>query len=220
MTAHTLIAHDIPPLQPSNTGRDAFHLLNDHHVKHLPVVQEGKLIGILSEEDVFNHKLSDPLAEYDFTLMRKAAVLEDEHIFQVIRLMGEQRLTIVPVIDRENNYLGLITQQDLLRYFAETASFMEPGAVLVLQMPRRDYSLGTIARIIEEENVKILSAFVTSVPDPELVALTLKLNRSDLSRAIASLERHEYEVLHTFGELEQSDFIRDRYDALMHYLDI
>ena len=55
---------------------------------------------------------------------------------------------------------------------------------------------------------------------PEYVELTLKLDRNDLSRAIASLERHEYEVKETFGELERSDFIRERYDALMHYLDL
>lgn len=220
MTAKTLIAHDIPPLSPEQTGRDAFHLLTDYHVKHLPVVGAGKLVGILSEEDVFNHKLSDPISEYDLALLRRVAVLEDEHIFEVIRLMGDQRLTIIPVVDSEGNYQGLVMQNDLLRAFAQMASFTEQGAVLVLEMPRRDYSLSTIARIIEEENVKILSAFVSSTVDPENVELTLKLNRTDLSRAIASLERHEYEVTETFGELERNDLIRERYDALMHYLNL
>ena len=220
MTASTLIAHDIPALLPEHTGRDAFHLLSDYHVKHLPVVLDGKLVGILSEEDVFNHKLSDPISAYDFSLLRRVAVLEDEHVFEVIRLMGDQRLTVIPVIDPDGNYLGLITQNDLLRYFAQTASFTEHGAVLVLLMPRRDYSLATIARIIEEENVRILSAFVTNASDPENVELTLKLDRNDLSRAIASLERHDYEVKETFGEVERNDLIRERYDALMHYLNL
>jgi acetoin utilization protein AcuB len=152
--------------------------------------------------------------------LRRAAVLENEHIFEVIRLMGDQRLTVIPVIDQEGNYQGLVTQNDLLRYFAHNASFTEQGAVLVLNMLRRDYSMSAISRIIEAENVKILSAFVTSSSDPEYVELTLKLDRNDLSRAIASLERHEYEVKETFGELERSDFIRERYDALMHYLDL
>jgi acetoin utilization protein AcuB len=220
MTAKTLIAHDILALSPQQTGRDAFHLLSDYHVKHLPVVQEGKLVGIVSEEDVFNHKLYDTISEYDFSLMRRAAVLEDEHIFEVIRMMGDQRLTVIPVIDKEGNYKGLVSQNDLLRYFAQTASFTEQGAVLVLQMARRDYSLSTIAHIVEDEDVKILSAFVTSDSDPEYVELTLKLDRTDLSRVIASLERHEYDVKETFGELERSDFMHERYDALMHYLNI
>jgi acetoin utilization protein AcuB len=220
MTAKTLIAHDIPALSLQQTGRDAFHLLSDYHVKHLPVVHEGKLMGILSEEEVFHHKLYEPISEYDFSLMRRAAVVESEHVFEVMRLMGDQRLTVIPVVDADGNYQGLVSQNDLLRYFAQTASFTEHGAVLVLQMPRRDYSLSTIAHFIEDEKVKVLSAFVTSTPDPETVELTLKLDRTDLSRVIASLERHEYDVKETFGEVERTDAMRERYDALMHYLNL
>ncbi len=220
MTAKTLIAHDIPALSLQQTGRDAFHLLSDYHVKHLPVVHDDKLVGILSEEDVFNHKLYDPISAYDFSMLSRAAVLENEHVFEVMRLMGDMRLTVIPVVDAEGNYLGLVSQNDLVRYFSQTASFTEKGAVLVLQMARRDYSLSTIAHIVEDENVKVLSAFVTSVSDPELVELTLKLDSTDLARVIASLERHEYDVKETFGELERSDFMRERYDALMHYLNL
>jgi CBS domain-containing protein len=220
MTARTLIAHDIPALSVEQTGREAFHLLSDYHVKHLPVVSEGRLAGLLSEEDIFNHKLSDPIGEYDFSLLRRFEVLENEHLFEVMRLMGEQRLTVVPVVDSEGAYLGLVQQNDLLRYFAQTAALTEHGAILVLEMPRRDYALSTITRIVEEEQVRVLSAFVTSMPDPENLELTLKLDRQELGRAIAALERHDYEVKQIFGETDRSDAMRERYDSLMHYLNI
>ncbi len=221
MTARNLIAHDIPSLTLDKTGRDVFHLLSDYHVKHLPVVDdEGVLMGILSEEEIFNHKLYDPLSTYDFGVLRRFAVRENDHLFEVMRVMGLHRLTIIPVIDAEGHYLGLISQNDLLRYFAQSASFTESGAVLLLEMPIRDYSLATIARYFEEEDVKILSAFVGSSPDPDFLELTLKLNRHELSRAINSLERHGYEVKQSFGEIQYSDSLQDRYDSLMHYLNV
>ncbi len=220
MTARTLIAHDIPALTVEQTGREAFHMLNDYHVKHLPVVDNGKLVGLLSEEDIFNHKLASPLSEHDFSVMPLFQVHESKHIFEIIKIMGDHRLTVIPVVDAEGKYLGLVQQNDVLRYFAHTASLTEHGAVLVLEMPRRDYALSTIARIFEEEKVNILSAFVTSLPNPEQVELTLKLDRHDLSRAMASLERHEFEVKETFGETDRSELLRDRYDALMHYLNV
>jgi len=220
MTAKSLIALDIPSLSVEQTGRDAFHLLSDYHVKHLPVVDDGKLVGLLSEEDIFNHKLYDPISSYDLSLMRRFAVRENEHIFEVMRVMGEHRLTVIPVIDDEGNYVGLVSQNDLLRFFANTASFTESGAVLVLEMPRRDYSLATITRIVEAEDVKVLNSFVTSAPDPEDVEVTLKLNRHDLGRVISSLERHGYEVKEIFGELEHSDGMRERYESLMNYLNV
>ncbi len=220
MTAKTLVAQDIPALSITQTGRDAFHMLNDYHVKHLPVVDGTKLVGILSEEDVFNHKLYDPISEYDFSMLRRFAVQENEHVFEVMRVMGDNRLTIIPVIDVNGDYVGLISQNDLLRYFATAAAFIESGAVLVLEMPRRDYSLAAIARIVEDDDVKILSSFVTSMPDPEYAEVTLKLNRRDLSRTINALERHEYDVKETFGELEHSDSVRERYDSFMAYLNM
>jgi CBS domain-containing protein len=220
MTAKNLIAHDIPALSLDQTGRDAFHLLSDYHVKHLPVVNGNQLVGILSEEDIFNHKLYEPISEYDFSMLRHYYVREQEHVFEIMRVMGDNRLTVIPVTDDSGTYLGLISQNDLLRYFATIASFTESGVVLVLEMSRRDYSLGTIARIIEEEDVKILSAFVTSGSDPELVELTLKLNRHDLGRAIASLERHEYIVKEQFGGLEYADEMKERYDSFMNYLNL
>ncbi len=221
MTAHNLIAYDIPALTVEQTGRDAFHMLNDYHVKHLPVLEDGKLVGILSEEDVFNHKLYEPISSYDFSLLRRFAVMENEHIFEVMRVMGDHRLTVIPVTDAEGNYLGLISQNDLLRYFASTASFTEPGAVMVLEMNRRDYSLGTIAHIIESEDVIILSSFVTSSnEDPEMVEVTIKVNRHDISRVIASLERHEYEVKHTFSNIENANVMTERYESLMNYLNM
>lgn len=220
MTARTLIAHDIPALTVEQTGREALQMLNDYHVKHLPVVNDGKLVGLLSEEEIYNHKLAAPLSEHDFSVLPLFQVLENEHIFELIKIMGDHRLTVIPVMDIAGKYLGLVQQNDVLRYFAHTASLTEHGAVLVLEMPRRDYALSTIARIFEEEKVNILSAMVTSAADPDLVELTLKLDRHDLSRAMASLERHEFVVKESFGETDRSELLRERYDALMHYLNV
>ena len=220
MTAESLIAYDIPALSTEQTGRDAFHALNDHHVKHLPVVDGKRLVGILSEEDIFNHKLYEAIGEYHLSLPGRFAVRNTDHIFEVMRIMGDNRLTVIPVTDERGNYLGLITQNDLLRYFAGSASFTEPGGVLVLEMSRRDYSLGTIARIIEEEDAKILNAFVTSGADAEILELTVKINRQELSRIVASLERFEYHVKESFAELDYSDSLQERYDSLMNYLNV
>ncbi len=220
MTAESIIAHDIPALNLEQTGKDAFHALNDHHVKHLPVVDNKRLVGIISEEDIFNHKLYDPIGEYDFSMLRRFAVRKTDHIFEIIRVMGDNRLTVIPVVDEQGIYLGLVEQNDLLRFFANSASFIEPGGILVLEMSRRDYSLGTIARIVEEEDAKILSAFVSSDADAEIVELTIKINRQELGRVVASLERYEYTVKESYAELDYTDSLQERYDSLMSYLNV
>ncbi len=221
MTAHHLISKEIPAISVVQTGKDAFTMLSDHHVKHLPVTDgEGRLVGIISEEDIFNHKLYDPIGDYDFSMLRRYSVSENDHLFEIMRIMGENRLTVIPVVGEDKKFLGLISQNDLLRQFAATTSFAEPGSILVIEVPTRSYSLAEISRLIEEEGVKIMSCFVSSAPAAENIEITLKLNRQDISKVIASLERHEYEVLGTYDVHDHSSVMKERYDALMAYLEI
>lgn len=220
MTARELIASDVPSLSIDQTGRDAFHLLSDHHVKHLPVVDDRQFLGLLSEEEIFNHKLYAPLREYDFSLLRRLAVRPEEHVFEVMRIMGENRLTVLPVVDAAGQYLGLIPQNELLRSFSQAASFAEPGGIIVLGMGRRDYSLANLARLVENEDAKILGAFVTSTADSDYVEVTLKFDRLELGRILASLERHDYEIKESYAESEMADNLQERYDSLMSYLNV
>lgn len=220
MTALDLIAHDIPALKIEQTGRDAFHLLSDHHVKHLPVVDGTRLVGIISEEDVFNHKLYEPVSEYNFALVRTTSVRSDEHLFEIMRVMGENRLTVIPVTDKEGNYLGIVSQNMILRVFSSSTSFAMPGGVIILEMNRRDYSLTAIARVVEEESARILTSMVTSSPDSELLEVTIKINRDDATRIVAALERMGHTVKQTFADDAYSDTLKERYDSLMNYLSI
>jgi acetoin utilization protein AcuB len=220
MTAFDLIAHDLPSLHPQQSGRDAFHLLNDHHIRHLPVVDGKHLIGIISEEDVFNHKLYEPISEYNFSALRPYAVKEHEHYFEVLRKMGENRLTIMPVVNDAGEYMGLIPEHALFSAFADSVAFSAKGSIVVLEMSRTDYSLVQLMRLIENEDAQVINFMITSQPADEVIELTLKINRDDLTRVLASLERHGYLVKETFTDSLYSDGLKERYESLMNYLNI
>jgi acetoin utilization protein AcuB len=220
MVAKDLISSEIPAVTPEMTGKDAFRIQSDFHVKHLPVVSaDHKLIGIISEEDIFNHKLYEPIGDYDFSMFRKAFVQQDDHIFEVMRVMGEINLTLMPVTDGTGNYLGSITLDILMKHLSNTASIAEEGGIIVLDMPKRDYSLTEISRIVESEDCKIISANITSNQFDEMLELTIKLNRPEVFRVVAALERRGYMIKETHVEMDD-DGMRDRYDGLMRYLEI
>ena len=70
-------------------------------------------------------------------------VTEDQHVYEVIELASRLNLSIVPVLDHNNHYKGVITQNDLIHYFADFSALKEPGAIIVLDMSIHDYSLIT-----------------------------------------------------------------------------
>jgi acetoin utilization protein AcuB len=218
MIAKELISTEVIALQPSHTGDEAIQMMNDFHVKHLPVVRDEQIIGVLSEEQIWNFDPDEEVSSYN--LIHPHYAQENDHIYEVMRIINQHKLTLVPVISRDNKYLGVITLYDLLQFFAQSAAFVEHGAVIVLEVSRQNYSLSQIARIVESENAFILNSFVTSLPDTTELEVTLKINRPDIQRILATFVRFGYIVKASFTEEDYINDLKENYDMLMSYLSI
>ncbi|MFK8101195.1 MAG: CBS domain-containing protein [Saprospiraceae bacterium] len=219
MIASTLLSMDIVPLRTSDTGSEALSIMSDFYVKHLPIVNNEELLGLLSEDDILDNDVEEAVGSYQLSIS-KPYVKDNDHLYEVLRVMSDHNLSVVPVVDSEQNYLGLITQEDLLRFFAKSGSFTEPGSIIVIEISKRDYSLSEIARIVESENAAILSSFITTNLESTRVDVTLKINKQDISRILASLVRYEYQIKASFQESQYFDTLSDRFDSLMTYLNI
>lgn len=219
MIAGNLISNVIVPLRTSDTGDDALAIMADFYVKHLPIVNSEQLLGTISEDDILENDVEEAVGSYSLS-MHRPYVKENDHIYEVMRIMAEYNLTVIPVVDFDDNYKGLIAQDDLLRYFANTGSFKEPGSIIVLEMGKRDYSLSEISRIVESEGATVLSSFITTNLDSTQVDVTVKINRQNIQSIIATLQRFEYDIKASFNEVEYLESLQERYDALMSYLSV
>ncbi len=220
MRAADLITHSVPLLKKTDTGSFALQTMADHHLSQLPIVQGEKLLGLVREEDILNHHNNDAkLLEMKLKLL-KPFIHDYEHIFEVLKVSSELKLKVIPVVDKDENYMGAITLEDLMNYFARDTDILEPGAIVVLEIAVGDYSLADIARIIEQESAKILCVFAGSDKEKTKIELTLKLNVSDIQGIIQSLQRHSYVVKDSYQEPEYFEDMKDRYDSLMDYLDV
>jgi CBS domain-containing protein len=220
MVARELIAEAIPLLKTSDTGKVALLWMGEFHVKHLPIVNNRQLLGLISEDDVLNvEHIDDPIGNYRLSYFRPF-VNENDHILNVLKVLGELKLTIVPVVDAEENYLGVISLDSLLQHFSALAALTEPGMIISLSMSVRDYSLSEIARIAESSDARILSLFTSPHLDSTKMEVTLKFNRSEVTDLIAAYERFGYTVVAYRHETEDEEFFKDRYDSLMNYLNM
>ena len=219
MIAKELLSEEIVPLRTSDTGEDALAMMSEFHVRHLPIVKDSQLIGLISEDEIFEFDSDESVGSYNLA-MAHPFVYDKNHIYEIMRLLNEYKLSLIPVVDKNQTYLGVVTLEDLLKYFAESASFGEHGSVIVLTVNRFNYSLSQIARIVESENTVILNSFITSTPDSTELDITLKLNRSDISKILASFQRFDYEIKASFSESEYIDSLQEHYDSLMSYLSV
>jgi acetoin utilization protein AcuB len=221
MTAKDLISEIIPSLKTSDTGQTALNWMEIFRISHLPIVNNQDFLGLISDTDIYDTNQPDePIGNHELTLL-KPYVTDDQHLFEVIGLAARLRLSVVPVLNNKNHYRGVITTNDLVRYIAGMSSMDQPGGIFVLELIEQDYSLSQIVQIVESNNIKVLSMYITSPPESTRLEVTLKVNTTDLLALIKTFERYNYNVKTWVTTNDSIDrFYSERFDLLMKYLNI
>jgi hypothetical protein len=133
----------------------------------------------------------------------------------------KNKLQLVAVVDNNKKFAGVISVHDTSSAMAQMFASQGAGGIIVLSMTERNYSLAEISRHVESNDIKILSAFVVEdEQDPSMIKVTLKFNKSDLSRLVATFERYNYKIIAKFQETELLSNDKERLDMLLKYLSI
>jgi len=220
MVAAELISDAIPPIHTSDSIQKVIDRMVEFRVRHLPIVNEEQFLGLLAESDILAETDTQTAVGALGLSLVNPYVLEDQHIYDVIRLFYEQQLTVVPVLDIKKNYLGMISINAMNEYFARLTSVTQPGGIIVLEIDNKNNSLAHMAQIVESDNAQILSSYVRTFPDSTRMEVTLKVNKQDISAILATFLRYEYTIKATFNHKDNNDNSMDRYDSLMNYLNL
>lgn len=95
------------------------------------------------------------------------------------------------------------------------------SCIIQLEMGTYDYSLTEIARIVEENDAKILGLTVDNIPeDPGRILVSILVNKSDCGAIQQSFYRYNYNVVNIFSSPDENNDLRDRYALLMKYLSV
>ena len=220
MLSEDLISDTIPPLKTSDSGLKALAWMDEFRVSHLPIVNHSEFLGLISDTDILDLNEPDaPLGNHPLSLIRPF-VHAKEHIYEVLKLAAKMQLTLIPVLDAENKYLGNISLKSLVEHFSSTTSVQHPGGIIVLELNQNDYSLTQIARIVEENDAKIMSLYINDRTDSNRFELTIKINREDIRAILASFQRYDIEVKASFQQSEFSEDLRNRFDLFMNYINM
>jgi predicted transcriptional regulator len=220
MIARHLITDEILPLKTSDTGKEALGWMDEYKVAHLPIVNNTTFLGLISEQDIYSlNNVDEVLGNHELSL-KQPFVNEHQHLYDVLKQIHENGLTLIPVLDDQQNYLGSITIHRMIKFLASTYSVHNPGGVIVLEMSEMDYNMTEIANILESNGAKILSTFLSSHKDSTRMEVVIKVNKLELGAILQTFDRYGYFVKSTFGDNEDIEDLKDRYDSLMNYLNI
>jgi CBS domain-containing protein len=219
MLASQIIESGFPHLSMFDKVVFALDLMEDYDVLHLPVIVEEKFAGIISKDDLMDSDETAMLASLQSQFIQ-ASVFPDEHFLSALKQASQFDISIIPVVNKDGEIQGIITQKKLVHSMAGFFNIEEPGGLIVIEMDKRNFSFGELSRLIETNDAIItqLNSYIESTTG--LFIVTIKVNKIEVSDIIATLQRYEYSIRYYFGEEDYENELRKNYDLLMTYLKI
>jgi predicted transcriptional regulator len=214
-----IISGSLPALHPHDLVSRALQLMEELHVNALPLADQDEFVGLALEDDLINYDEQDELSEL-LPRLTKGSVDADAHIMEALNFSLKYSLSVIPVTDKEQHYVGAISAQELLWQIGKFIGATEPGAIIVLAMEKNQFSFSELSKIIETNDAQITQLNTYWEPLAELLHVTVRLNKLEVSDVIATLQRYEYQVKYYFGEELYTNELRNNYDHLMNYLKI
>src|ERR687898_520627 len=169
------MARDIATLSPDETAATALALCRERRIRHLPVLLEGRLVGIVSDRDLRSSTpaLGDParaaaLAEIlvgDVMARDVVTAVSDDPIEQAANTMRERRIGCLPVIE-SGELVGIITASDVMDALVYLVGAHEPGSRMEISLPDRPGSLAGAAGVFGMCSINIVSAAMGPMREP------------------------------------------------------
>lgn len=219
MLATELAVNTIPPVTTADSIQRALDRMVEFRIRHLPIVNEQQFVGLLAEADIAEPDHQLPVGNLS-QFWVNCFVFENQHVYDIYRMFHENQLTVLPVLNINKQYIGLITLSAVANSIAELAGVTEPGGIIVLEINNKDNSLAHMAQIVESDNAHIMSSFVRTFPHSTRMEVTLKLNKPNISSINAAFLRYGYDVKAIYSQNDGSNESLDRYESFMNYLNM
>lgn len=148
-------------VQPDETVEAARRLLQKHHIRHLPVAEGRRLVGIVTEQDLRVAgalvERRPPMLVADVMTSSVITVGPETTVEQAAMLMADNKIGGLPVINTDDELVGLITDADILNVFLEAMGVGSGAARLEVLLPDRPGALAPVAKVLGDLQVNIVS---------------------------------------------------------------
>lgn len=212
------INNDVKPLRTTDSVADAQDLFAEYPFSHFPVLEDGIYVGSAGAEDTelmdIEKAVGDNRYSFDRFFVRNTTVWLD-----VLGEFAKNETNLLPVLDKDNNYLGYYEINDIITFFHETPFLKEEGGIIVVEKNLIDYSMSQVTQIVESNNGRLLGLFISEA-NTEKVQITLKISLGGMSDILQTFRRYNYEIISEHQEDTYLNTLKDRSDYLDKYLNI
>ncbi len=175
--------------------QEAAELMKEHSIRHLPVVDDGQLVGFITQTDLrqyFFPSMVEDILVHDVMVVNPITIDVSSSIDQAARLIHDYKIGGLPVMDKKK-LVGVITSSDIVSGFIEVMGLLQASTRLDVIVDKEG-GVDDVTRIIKDNNLEIFSIATESQSSRRKVHY-FRLAKGDLKPVVEALEKSGHKVV-------------------------
>lgn len=196
------MTRDVYTLGPEASAAEAWALCKEHRIRHVPIVEGGRIVGMVSDRDL--RDVSPPRGDREGQTLQWVRVGEMmtrnpftidplATIEQAAREIHERRIGCLPVV-ADGELAGIVTSSDMMRTLIELAGAHGVGTWIEVEVPNEPGTLAAITDVVRDRKVNIASIFLGPASRETYRAIVLRLETTNPKGIVSSLQDAGYRV--------------------------
>ncbi len=204
MLVEEIMNSNVTFIRPKTTIREAMDIIQDMNIRHLPVVDNDTLVGLITARHlsnacpstIKNNENTKDLHTQVTTIMKRNIITAHplDFVEDAALTMYENHIGSLPVL-QNNKLIGMITESDILRTLIELTGIAHPSSQIEVEVEDRTGLLADVSTIFKENNVNVSSAFVYPSKDPTKKKLIFRVTTMDPRLIVEAIKKAGYRVV-------------------------
>ena len=191
------MAKKLVTIKKDATVADAINLMKKHSIRHLPVVEEGVLIGWVTESDIREAYLASLLEQVsieDIMIHDPITILADANLEEAAELLYRNGIGGLPVVDK-GKLVGVITVADIMASFIEVMGILKESSRIDVILGKKPHAFENVSKIIRDHGSEIISVGMSAHADRTKRVYYLRLTKCNVHSMAKEIENLGYKVV-------------------------
>lgn len=219
MNLQEYILNEIRELSISSSIKSAQKLFKGFPITHIPIVENGHLLGCISESDAQTIEDNSVAISEHVHLIDFFFADEKTTVLELIKLFANNDCNMMPVLNKEREYLGYFELSDILDLFSNSPFLHRNGIEIVAEKPKKEYAASEVTQIVESNNGKVLGLYISNQTS-DVTQVTVKISAEDINEIIQTFRRYNFNIISQYEDDFYLQDLKDRSDYLQKYLDM
>jgi acetoin utilization protein AcuB len=202
------MTRDVITVPPHQKIIDAFELMQGRGIRHLPIIEEGELKGLVTDRDIRLALIPSPLSTPEDRVYHLGALERVDEIMttelitvaphttieEAAKLMAKYKIGAVPVVS-QGKLVGILTETDILGVFIEMLETIQSSSRIDVVLGERPSALDEVYRLLQTDHVEVISVSMSPEGKTGSPIYSFRIRRTPVEPLVDKLERAGYRVV-------------------------